>query len=554
MQLRKRSLAGYCSAAIIALSTCAAPALRAQAPAPQLAEGDSDFTVFVNGNAAGRELVRIARSGSTWIVSSTGTAGQGAAPAKTRFEVKYSPDLHPIESRLEMIQGQRSLIVATSYGGTTAINEISQNGTTNSKTDQVSARTIVLPNNFYASYEVLAARLGSATPGADLPAYIAPQAEIRINVKAVSEATIEGPAGPIAIRRYDLAFQNPGGALAAEITIDDRARLVRLEIPAVGLAVVRSDLATVGMRPERVRNPTDTDVTIPAAGFSLAGTLTMPPAIGRMRHPAIVLVAGSGPVDRDETVFGIPIFAQLAGALADQGFIVLRYDKRGVGQSGGRIERVTIQDYADDLVTAVKWMEKRKDVDKKRIAVVGHSEGGAVGMLAAAREKKIASLVLVAAPGTTGAELILEQQRHLLDVMKAPEAERQAKIELQKKIQQAVITEQWEGIDADLRKQADLPWFRSFLQFDPATLMPKVRQPILIIQGDLDTQIAPHHADKLAEMARARKKAAPVEVLHLPGVNHLLAKAETGETSEYPNLKEKKVVPDVAAKIAEWLK
>ena len=93
-------------------------------------------------------------------------------------------------------------------------------------------------------------------------------------------------------------------------------------------------------------------------------------------------------MDRDEVVAGIPIFAQLAGALAKQGFVVLRYDKRGVGQSGGRSERATLQDYADDLTAAVKWLAKRKDIDPRRIAVAGHSEGGAVAMLAAAREKQ----------------------------------------------------------------------------------------------------------------------------------------------------------------------
>src|SRR5690606_12199416 len=127
--------------------------------------------------------------------------------------------------------------------------------------------------------------------------------------------------------------------LPATVTIDARNRLARVDIQAAGLSVVRSDLAGVSVRTETVRNPTDTDVRIPALGFSLAGTITMPPQVaGRLRYPAIVLVPGSGPVDRDVNVYGIPIFAQLAGALAERGFIVLRYDKRAVGQSGGRAE------------------------------------------------------------------------------------------------------------------------------------------------------------------------------------------------------------------------
>ena len=100
--------------------------------------------------------------------------------------------------------------------------------------------------------------------------------------------------------------------------------------------------------------------------------------------PAIVLVAGSGPSDRDETVAGIPIFGQLAGALADAGFLAVRYDKRGVGQSGGRPESATLADYAEDLRAVVRFTSDRKDVDRRRVAIVGHGEGGMLGLLTAA--------------------------------------------------------------------------------------------------------------------------------------------------------------------------
>ncbi len=544
-------LARYCTAALLTLLLGGAPS--AQVPAAAPATGDAEFMIFLSGKLLGREQVRLSRSGTTWVLSGTGSMGTPQT-ATTGFEAKYTADWHPIDSRLELTQGSRTLVVGTSYGGTTAINEVTQNGATTSKTDQISARTVVLPNSVYAPYEALAARLAETQAGADLPAYVLPQTEIRVTVKAITTEKLEGPSGPIETRRYDLSMQNPNGPLEGKVVIDASSRLVRLDFPAVGLSVVRSDLSSVATRPKAVRNPTDVDVRIPAAGFTLAGTLTSPPEMGRLKHPAVILVAGSGPVDRDENVYGIPIFAQLAGALAQKGFVVLRYDKRGVGQSGGRSERVTIQDYADDLVTAVKWLEKRDDVDEKRLAVAGHSEGGAVAMLAAGKEKKIKSLILVASPGTSGAELILEQQRHVLDVMKSPEAERNEKIDLQKRIQAAVVSGEWAFIPEDLRKQAESPWFRSLLLFDPAEAMKKVKQPILIIQGDLDTQVPAHHADKLAELGRARKKAAPVEVVHLPGVNHLLVRATTGEVSEYATLTEKTIVPDVADKIAEWIK
>ncbi len=559
-----RHFTAVAAAALLAIGLCALdeiPVVSAagQDPAPQAfatpAEGEMEFTLFLGGTRVGVERVRLAKAANSWVISST---GQFAAPINmtvNRFEVKYTADWQPLELHIEATQSGRPLLLATSFGMTTAINEITQNGTTNSKTDQVSARTIVLPNSFFAGYEVLAARLAASQPGAELHAYIAPQTEIVVNVKGMTNEQLKSPAGLIAARRYDVVFQNPGRPLDASVTIDSQARLVRLEIPTAGLRLIRSELAGVAVRSQPVRNSNDSDVIIPAAGFSIAGTMTTPPGTGKLRVPVVVLVAGSGSIERDEVVAGVPIFAQLARGLAEQGFLVLRYDKRGVGQSGGRSERVTLQDYADDLVTIVKWLAKRKDVDPKRITVAGHSEGGAVAMLAAASEEQIASLVLIAAPGMRGSDLILEQQKHALAVMGATDAERTAKIDLQTRLQEAVVTEKgWESIPPDLRAQADTAWFRSLLLFDPAKVMQKIEQPILVIQGDLDQQVYPHHADQLGALARTRKKSPPVEVVHLPGINHILTAAKTGEVAEYATLSDKNITPDVARTIGAWLK
>jgi pimeloyl-ACP methyl ester carboxylesterase len=518
-------------------------------------EGESEFTLFVGGRHIGTEQVRVARAGSARIISSTAQFGPPLNVTLNRFELKYTADWQPTDLHIEATQPGGTFALTTSFGVTTATSVITQKGVSSSKTDQISARTIVLTNNVYAGYVVLAARLLDIAPGTDVPVYVAPSAEVKVHVNSAVDEQLASPGGAIATRVYGLTIQNPGGPLDAAVAIDARGRLLRFEIPAAGVRLIRSDLAAVSTRSQPIRNPTDTDVIIPAAGFNLAGTLTMPAGVGRLRNPAVVLVTGSGQIERDEVVAGIPIFAQLAGSLAAQGFIVLRYDKRGVGQSGGRSERATLQDYADDLISAIRWMAGRPDVDPRRIAVAGHSEGGAVAMLAAARENKINRLVLIAAPGHPGADLILEQQRHLLDVMKTPDDERQAKIELQQKIQAAVIADKgWEGVPPQLRAQADSAWFRSLLLYDPAKVMPRVKQPILIIQGDLDTQVPPAHADALAQLARARKKAAPVDVVHLPGVNHLLVPATTGEVSEYGTLPEKTVAPAVAAAISDWLK
>jgi uncharacterized protein len=551
-------LAALPAASVMAQTTAApTPSAPAVQPGAGPAAGASAFTVFLRGTDVGREQVNLVRSGSQWVLTSTGRIGDFTV---NRLELKYTADLHPVELRFEgsnaTKDGTKKILLTTSFAVTSAINEISQDGVTNSKTDQISARTTVLPGNSFAGYEIVAARLATLKPGGEIPIYIPPSGEVRATVKAISDEDVQTPGGIVKTRKFEMVMPNGPANTALTITIDERGRLARLDVPTSSLAVVRNDLAGVAVRPLTARNPTDSDVTIPANGFNIAGTLTRPPAVGRLRLPAVVLVAGSGPVDRDSTVAGIPILSQLAGALAEQGFLVLRYDKRGVGQSGGRTEAATQREFADDLIGIVKWLERRDDVDSRQIAVVGHSEGGNIAMLAAAREKKIDAVVLIAANGTTGAELILEQQRHELDRMNLSPADKEARIALQKQIQAAAVSGTgWEGVPPELQKQADTPWFKSFLSFDPAATMARLNQPLLILQGELDAQVRPHHADKLAELAQKRKKdAGPVEVVRLPGINHLLVPAKTGAVQDYGQLESKTITPEVASTIAAWLK
>ncbi len=267
-----------------------------------------------------------------------------------------------------------------------------------------------------------------------------------------------------------------------------------------------------------------------------------------------MLVGGSGPTDRDSLIAGIPIFGQIADALATAGYIVVRYDKRGVGQSGGRAEAASLADYADDARAAVKLLSDRKDVDPKRIAVIGHSEGGLVALMAAAKDKKIAAVALISTPGMTGAELVLAQQKRLLERTSMTPEEKQAKVDEQKKIHEAVITGKGlELLPPNVRRSVDNPEFQGVLMSDPTKLMAQVRQPLLIVQGGLDTQVEPQNADLLEGLARKRKNAPAVETVKVPTVNHLLVPATTGEVSEYADLKDKNVSKAVTEPLVTWL-
>jgi fermentation-respiration switch protein FrsA (DUF1100 family) len=149
----------------------------------------------------------------------------------------------------------------------------------------------------------------------------------------------------------------------------------------------------------------------------------------------------------------------------------------------------------------------------------------------------------------------LEQQGHSLDASNTAPPERAAKVAAQQQLNAAVLTGKgWEDVPADVRKQAEVPWFASFLAFDPAPLISKLDQPILVIQGALDVQVPPHHAEKLGALANARKKAPKTDVIVVPGINHLLVPAKTGDLAEYGSLTDRTISPEIAAKIATWLK
>jgi hypothetical protein len=261
--------------------------------------------------------------------------------------------------------------------------------------------------------------------------------------------------------------------------------------------------------------------------------MTTPPSVaGRLHHPAVVLVGGASPADRDEVIDGIPVFTQLARALSEAGIIALRYDRRGSGQSGGRVDAVTLADYADDAIAAMKWLAKQDGVDSHQVFLVGYADGGAVALIAASHEKRIAGVITLEASGSVGADLVLAQQQRALDEMHLPATDRQTRIDLQKKIQAAVISGKgWEGIPEPLRRQADTAWFKSVLMYNPALVLPQVRQPLLIVHGDLDQNVPASEADLLSQIANTRKKAAPATVVHIADVNHTLADPKTRTVS-----------------------
>ena len=539
------------------------PAAAQQASTSPIAPA-TGYTVFIRGLPLGRESITVVSDSNGTTIRSESRLSAPLNLTVRQAEFKYRSDWSPESFALEANSNGGEIVMRTSFTADTASTRGTQLGRPVSVTHTVTPQALVHANGVFGSYAALGGRLARASPGTTLRVYVVPQIEISARVTAIRPERMQIGTSFLDVRRYELIYTNPGGEIATNLTFAEDGTLVRVNIPAQALDVVREDVAASTSRTQISSNPGDEAVVIPAVGFNLGATLTRPSRAGGAGTPAapgvsarlatVILVGGSGANDRDGMALGVPTLAHLAGALAGSGFLAVRYDKRGFGQSGGRAESATLSDYAEDVRSVVRWLVARKDVDAKRIAVVGHSEGAWVGLLAASREKRIAALVSIAAPGTTGEELILEQQQLELAQTDMLQADKDARVALQKQIHSAVLTGKgWENVPRDLRREADTPWFQSMLAFNPAKTIDDVRQPLLFVHGALDRQVPVAHVDKLADLARKEGASKSVEVVIVRGVNHLLVPAITGEVNEYATLTDRTVSADVTTAINSWL-
>ena len=320
------------------------------------------------------------------------------------------------------------------------------------------------------------------------------------------------------------------------------------------------------------------------AGLTLAGTLTFPKAGGPF--PAAILVSGSGPQDRDESLLGHKPFLVLADHLTRNGIAVLRYDDRGVGKSTGNFASATTEDFARDALAGIGFLKTRKEIDAKKIGLIGHSEGGLIAPMAATQSKSIAYIVMLAGPGLNGAEILYLQSAliakangisdelialgrtnsekiyAIVTTEKSDSVAAQKIRELQK--------ESWAGysdeIKAEMEKFGDpeklleatikqllTPWFRFFLAYEPRSALEKVTCPVLAINGEKDLQVPPK--ENLSAIEDALKKAGNKMVVtkELPGLNHLFQTSETGAPSEYGKIEET-FSPTALQMISDWIR
>ncbi|HSJ24855.1 MAG TPA: alpha/beta fold hydrolase [Longimicrobiales bacterium] len=314
----------------------------------------------------------------------------------------------------------------------------------------------------------------------------------------------------------------------------------------------------------------------PGAGVRLAGTLTLP--AGRGPHPAVVLVAGTGPQDRDASVAGHRPFLVLADHLTRRGVAVLRFDERGVGRSGGQHATASTPDFAADVAAAVEWLARRRDIDTRRIGLIGHSEGGMVAPLVAARSVHVSHLVLLAAPGLPMRDVGVQQ----VEAMGRAEGDAEVDIAARVRMSTALLDLFGRDLPPDVfRAQArpllarglagamlpppvldreierallyyESPWARFALRYDPAPALRNVHVPVLALNGGLDTQVrAESNLPAIAAALRAGGNR-DVTVRLLPGLNHYFQPARTGGPGEYARIAET-FAPAALALIGDWV-
>ncbi|RVT78603.1 alpha/beta fold hydrolase [Flavobacterium sufflavum] len=317
------------------------------------------------------------------------------------------------------------------------------------------------------------------------------------------------------------------------------------------------------------------------AGINLAGTLTLPKKDGVF--PVVILISGSGPQNRDEELLGHKPFLVLSDYLTKNGIAVLRYDDRGVAASKGNFKTATSLDFSTDVEAGIEYLKTRKEINKSKIGLIGHSEGGIIAPMVARKSKDVAFIVLLAGTGIQGDQLLLLQQqligkasgvsdedlqknklsnRKVFDIVNKSASLEQLQIDLTNYIKQTLKDNSNGEKPAEMSdddfiklqlKQIATPWMHYFIKYNPAPTLEKVKCAVLALNGEKDLQVPPK--ENLAAIKEALSKGGNknVTAIELPNLNHLFQECKTGSPQEYATI-EQTFSPTTLIEILKWIK
>ncbi|MBF6215359.1 alpha/beta fold hydrolase [Nocardia puris] len=382
-----------------------------------------------------------------------------------------------------------------------------------------------------------------------------PLKDVRSDREAVEFAIPDIPGDPVFKGRYD----SETGKITGDFTQSGQSFPLTLE---------RGALAPPA-RPQEPKPPfpyESEDVTFTSGDITVGGTLTTPEGDGPF--PAVVLITGSGPQDRNETLYAHKPFLLVADTLTRAGYAVLRTDDRGVGDTGGDLNQATYDDLANDVTAGIDFLRARSEIDPTRIGLFGHSEGGYLAPMVAARpDSGVAFVVLMAGPAVSGGDVLIEQSgvimrtegappevidRQIADTTEMVALIRAGDIEGAKRAVErsnAALPEELRLPEDDASAQIT-PYFAALINYDPAPALSALRIPVLAFYGDRDLQVLSSQNEGPARAALAQNPDATVHVFG--GLNHLMQPAETGAPSEYPTI-ETTIDPQVLTFITDWL-
>lgn len=311
-----------------------------------------------------------------------------------------------------------------------------------------------------------------------------------------------------------------------------------------------------------------------AFGVRLSGTLTTPKDASK--SPVVILISGSGPQDRDESLMGHRPFFVLADYLTRNGIAVLRYDDRGYGRSTGNHTTATTEDFASDVKAAVEFLKGRKEIDATKIGLMGHSEGGIIAPMVAQANDDIDFIVLLAGTGIPGDEIIMMQVEWLLNSQKAsPEVIEKTRNtqrtimdyaktqdpELYKQAVELLVTDialsepnkdKQKKLAQDVIKQMDSPWMKFFLTYNPVEALKRVKCPVLAVNGTKDMQVPSKQNLEVIESTLKLSGNKDVTIIEFDGLNHLFQECATGSPDEYAKI-EQTFSPNAMKEITEWI-
>ncbi len=326
------------------------------------------------------------------------------------------------------------------------------------------------------------------------------------------------------------------------------------------------------------------EVTFRNADVILAGTLTIPKKSGR--HPTVILLPGSGPVNRDEEAFGWKPFRIISDYFTQNGIAVLRYDSRGVSGSTGDVYQSTFNDFAEDAIAALHYLKRRKDINPDQIGLCGHSQGGIVAPIVASRSDDVAFIICVAGAGITGEECFITQLGMIdrldgatdVEIKKLTNIRKQLFNLIRKDVSQAEIKPllmkiaqmqtEIRGINEDQKREEtkgslekklscmltlfNSPWGRFFLDYNPKTALEKIKCPVLLIFGEMDMQVLVEENKGPMVSALMKSGNSDLTVKTFPKANHLFQMAKSGHPSEYIE-QPKKFVPGFLEFMSDWI-